>query len=324
MSRRSDLAVIAHGAIALLRSGQLADMLAEADERHLPVISEHGLLRRLGLLPATAPEPRPHGLDELAAQAGLSRANARLLALFDIVEDQDGRYSFRDLKAARDFARRLDRHRDLTANLEAALAARRRHAFRRHLAEVPLRAAADEAQATLDLGDSAEGFDETWSLAVDAQSGQDYIAAETLFRRCAAMRPRDALCLTRLAAVLVELDRPEDARELLRRALAIKPDLAEAWLDLSRLEQGAAARTCLERAIAADPACIEAVYDLALIHMEDNAYDRALPLWEHYMELAPTSASPLADRATMERARRALMLCRMARLQTRANGAPNQ
>lgn len=324
LSGRSSAVVIAHGALALLPGGELGAILAEADQRRVPVISEHALLRELGLLPPLPAEPRPHTLRELAAQAGLSAENARLLALFDIIEDHDGFYSFRDLKAARDFARRIDHRQDLTSALETALATRRRHAFRRHLAEVPLRGSEDSPQATLDLGDALESFDETWTMALEAQANNDYAEAEALFRRCAAMRPRDALCLFQLADVIAELDRSEEAGTLLRRAVALKPDFAEAWFNLSLLESGDAVQSCLERAMSADPACIEAVHDLAQIHMREDAYDKALPLWERYLALAPTSTSPRADRSTMDRAKRALMLCRMARMQSRADGAPNR
>lgn len=321
ISRRSGVVVVAHGAVQALRSGELKTVLAEADQRALPVLSEHGLLRQLSLLPAAAPEQRPYTLEELAAQASLSLANARLLALFDIIEDQDGRYSFRDVKAARDFARRFDHRRDLAAALEAALAARRRHAFRRHLAEVPLRPQDSEAQAMLDFGDSATSFEETWAMGLEAQANRDYESAEQCLRRCAAMRPRDALCLFQLADVLVDQDRTDEAGELLRRAVAIKPDFAAAWFNLSCLTTDMAlAQRYLERALAADPDCIEAVHELAQMHMDEEAYDKALTLWERYLALARTSTSPIADRATVERARRALMLCRMARLQSRGNG----
>jgi tetratricopeptide (TPR) repeat protein len=281
------------------------------------------MLRRLGLLPAIAPEPRSHSLRELASWAALNPGTARLLALFDIIEDMDGRYSFRDLKAARDFARRLDHRDDLPAALETALDVRRHHGFRRHLAETPLTGTADD-QIALDLGDDAATFDEVWERALEAETRHDYAAAEHAYRRCVAMRPRDAVCLFHLADVVAELGRHGEAREFLHRALAVRPDFAEAWFNLSLLETGAAVVNCLERAIAADPASIEAVHDLALSHMKEGAYDKALPLWERYLALAPGSQSPCADTQAVERARRALMLCRMARLRPKANGLPTR
>lgn len=315
--------VVAHGAVTLMQSGRLGDSLAQADKRELPLLSEHGLLRRLGLLPAIASEPRSHNLRELASWAALNPATARLLALFDIIEDVDGRYSFRDLKAARDFARRLDHRDDLPAALEIALDVRRRHGFRRHLAETPLTGTADD-QIALDLGDDAESFDAVWERALDAAASHDYAAAEEAYRRCVAMRPRDAVCLFHLADVVGELDRRDEARLFLHRALAVRPDFAEAWFNLSLLETGAAATNCLERAVMADPACIEAVHDLALSHMKEGIYDKALPLWERYLALTPGSQSPCADKQTVERAKRALMLCRMARLQPKVNGIPTR
>jgi tetratricopeptide (TPR) repeat protein len=319
---QSDLVVVAHGAVTLVQSGKLGESLAQADQRGLPLLSEHGMLRRLGLLPEIAPEPRSHSLRELASWAALNPATARLLALFDIIEDVDGRYSFRDLKAARDFARRLDHREDLPAALETALDVRRRHGFRRHLAETPLTGMDD--QIAMDLGDDVESFDEVWERALDAETSHDYAAAEDAYRRCVAIRPRDAVCLFHLADVVAELDRRDEARVFLHRALAVRPDFAEAWFNLSLLETGVAVTNCLERAVAADPACIEAVHDLALSHMKDGAYDKALPFWERYLTLAPGSQSPCADKPAVERAKRALMLCRMARLRPKANGTPTR
>lgn len=313
-SKRSTLIVVTHGAVALLPSGRLEALIAQADERSVPVVSEHRLLRSLGLMPALPAEPRAHTLHELAAWAGISAATARLLALFDVVEEDAGLYSFRDLKAARDFARRLDHRRDLAAALCAALAARRRHAFRRHLAEVPLGGEVAEQQIALDLGDPAASFETLWAMAMEAQAELDHAAAEEALRRCAAMRPRDAPCLAHLAEVVEQLGRPDEARALLRRALAIQPDFAGAWLHLSRLEEGGAAIRCLERAVAADPDCVEAVHALAQIQTKSGAYDAALPLWERYLSRVPHASSP-ADQAALAHAKRALMLCRMARLQ---------
>lgn len=323
LTRLSDVVAVGHGAVILVQSGKLGESLAQIDKRGLPLLSEHGLLRRLGLLPAIAPEPRSHSLRELASWAALTPATARLLALFDIIEDVDGRYSFRDLKAARDFARQLDHREDLPAALETALEIRRRHGFRRHLAETPLTGAAGD-QITLDLGDDAESFDAVWERALDAEASHDYVAAEEAYRRCVAMRPRDAVCLFHLADVVAELDRRDEARLILHRALAARPEFAEAWFNLSLLETGAAVTNCLERAVAADPTCIEAVHDLALSHMKENTYDKALPLWERYLALAPGSPSPCADKQTIDRAKRALMLCRMARLRPKANGTPTR
>lgn len=320
VSSHSAAVVIGHGAVTLLRSGRLGEILAQADVLHLPVISEHGFLRNLGLMPPLGAEPRPHSLRDLAMRAELGVEAARLLALFDIVEDSDGHYSFRDIKAARDFARTLNHRADMPTALQTALNVRRRHDFRRHLAEVPL--TGGSAQIPFDLGDDAESFDSLWQAALDAEAEHDYEAAEEAYRRCIAMRPRDALCLRHLADMVTALHRPEEARLLLSRAVAIKPDLAEAWYDLSLHESGDAVRACLERTIAADPNFIDALHDLAQIHMKAGNYDEALPLWERYLALAPQAPASAAERQILERARRALTLCRMARMRPKANGNP--
>lgn len=318
LSSRSAALILGHGAVSLLRSGRLSDVISQADQRDLPVLSEHGFLRHLGLMPALHPEPRPHSLRDLATRASLTIDTARLLALFDIVEDGDGQYSFRDIKAARDFARQLDHREDMAAALQAALNTRRRHDFRRHLAEVPLTGA--DTQIPFDLGDAAESFDDLWQTALDAEAVHDFEAAEEAYRRCVAMRPRDAVCLLYLADTLAVMDRPDEARELLSRAVAMQPDLAEAWFALALLESGSATTACLERALAADPDFVEAIHELAQIHMKDGNYRQALPLWERYLALMPQAPASAGDRQAIERAKRSLMLCRMARIQSKTNG----
>lgn len=321
VSSRSTVVVIGQGAVALLRSGKLDDILARADTRHLPVISEHGFLRDLGLLPALPAEPRTHSLRDLAARAALSVETVRLLALFDIIEDSEGHYSFRDLKAARDFARALNHRDDLAGALDTALQARRRHEFRRHLAEVPL--TGSDSQMPLDLGDEAETFDSLWQAAQEAEADHDDSAAEQGYRRCVAMRPRDPLALLHLAAVVAAQERPDEARALLSRALAIKPDFAEAWFHLALLESDGAAKDCLERAINADPDHVEAIHELAQMDMQNGLYDDALPLWERYLALIAKAPNG-QERQAVEHAKRALTLCRMARLRPNANGTPTR
>lgn len=323
LTRQSNVVALGHGAVALMQSGRLSEILAQADRRGLLLLSEHGLLRRLNLLPDIPLEPRSHDLRQLASWSTLPTTTARLLPLLDIIEDADGRYSFRDLKAARDFARRLDHRVNLASALETALETRRRHGFRRHLAEIVL-SGEDADQASLDLGDDAESFDAVWEKALDSEAAHDYASSEAAYRRCVSMRPRDAVCLFHLADVVAEQERPDEARDLLTRALALKPDFAEAWFNLALLESDARARQCLARAIEADPDCIEAVHELALLHMQDNDHAAALPLWERYLSLAATSTSAYADRRSVDKARRALTLCRMALLGAGARKKPKR
>jgi tetratricopeptide (TPR) repeat protein len=321
LSRNTHALAIGHGGVDLLQSGALERAMSQADRLRIPVVSEHALLRRLDLLPALRKEPRPHDHRAFASSAGLDEGSARLIVLFDIIEDDAGSYSFRDLRAVRSLARHMDLRQALPLAIRRALDLRRRHSFRRHLAELPLTVAETAAQIELDLGDPATGFDMLWDLAATAEARQDYVAAEDAYRRCAAMRPRDVDSLFNLACTLLELDRADEARSLLVRAVAIDPDFAEAWFNLSGLEEGATATQCLERAIAADPQYADAIHDLALVYTNADLYDKALPLWERYLSLASTLPAAAVDPEAVGRARRAVMLCRMAKLKSKADGA---
>lgn len=323
IKRTAGLLVIAHGAVRMLPSSRLESLLREADARTCPVISEHAFLRRLALLPPLPQEPRAHGLSELAARAGLPRPVARLLGLFDIIEGEDERYSFRDLRAAREIGLRLARDGDLAATLENALALRRRNGYRHHFAEVGLRAGEDQSSLPLD-GDTTR-FDEVWDAGVEAAAEGDAEGAAERFRRCVAMRPRQAPPLLGLGRALIAIGQETEARQALQRAVTLDPSAADAWHELAAMESGGAKEHCLERALAADANYLPALHDLAALHLSAQRYDRALPLWQRFLERAQGSGAsvtaPAVPRGDIEQARRAVMLCRMARLQARAEAS---
>ena len=78
------------------------------------LISEQDLSRRLGLLaPARPGGPQPDGRSELQRLTGLTPTLIACLALLDVLEPEEDRFSYRDLVAAREAGRLLQQRRRL-------------------------------------------------------------------------------------------------------------------------------------------------------------------------------------------------------------------
>lgn len=79
-------------------------------------------------------------------------------------------------------------------------------------------------------------------LAADAALDRDDLdLAQRMFEQVADADSRNAIAVVGLARVAARRDRPDEARELARRALAIDPDEAAARRLLSELEAADAA-----------------------------------------------------------------------------------
>lgn len=310
--------VITHGAVALIAGGKLQALLEKADRLGVPTLSENALLRLIGLLPPPPPEARTHPLEEVAARAGLDVGATRVLALFDIIEDREGLYGFRDIKVARDVSRRLPAM-DLSTAVATALEARRLDSFRRHLSGISIRE--DDRQADLPLDAPDESFDDLWDEAVEAEDLNDYESAAEAYRKCLAIRPRDPQCLVKYADALTKLERRQEGLGLLRKAVALDQGLADAWFKIALLESGSKGFQALRRAVLADPSHVEATYLLAFSYVQAKAYREAQPLLARYLSLAEKKPAPAEAKKKLLWAKRALTLCRMAQLRDRAGKA---
>jgi tetratricopeptide (TPR) repeat protein len=313
VSGRTGAVVIGHGATTSLRSGKLAHWLAVARDKNIDVFSEHAFLRAIGMLGALDSEPRPFSAGEVQARSGMPRDALQAVTLFDVIEEEGAHYCFRDLKAARDFARFMKTRTDLADAIDRALTLRRRSSFGQHLSELMLEQE-EPADPELPLGDSPESFDTVWDEAFAAHLHGDYMAALESYRRCAQMRPKDAMCLFNLANVLLCLELDAEAKTLLRRVVTIDRTFADAWLDLAELEQGPARIDLLERCLTFCPDDTAALRELAQSYIDVEDYARAQPLWERLLP----AISP-SDRQAMEHARRAVALCRMATIRDGRN-----
>jgi tetratricopeptide (TPR) repeat protein len=297
--------------------------LAAADRRGLWCSSERRLLRALGLAPPLPSLPRALGLEDLARHSGLDREAVRLLALFDVIDDQDGAFEFRDLVALRQVKRLLDGGSTLGDVIAASAAARPEASGGNGLARARLLPLGDGAlgrsvgdylaeidgQIRLPLDDGGNpSLHQLFAAAASAEDEERWGEAEATYRRLLALSPRDGVAHFNLANVLAAQGRQREAEDCLRRAVALEPGLAEAWYNLAHLleskDDAAAARRCLERALDIDRSFADAIYNLARLRLKAGEPAAAAPLFERYLALDPSSR-------WAARARQWLRLCQI-------------
>ena len=322
LTRATDLLVIGRQAQTQLLQGRLQDALERADRLGVQVISERRFLRALGLL-SPAAEPAAVTLDELTRRARLDPMIVRVLTLFDLIEADDGRCSFRALVTAREIARLLDEGLALREILESvgriglASQATGDHPLARHKlitdpeGRVMVRYAGGlaelDGQMRLPLPATENlTVDSLFEAAEEAEESKGWPLAEDLYRRCVQIDRDDPIAPFNLANVLREQGRINEAKCYLHLALAVDPNFAEAWYNLAGVVDAEGrrdlARHFLLRAVAADPWYGDPMYNLAYWHFVAGRFDEARDWWRRYLDLDP-------DSEWSNKARKGLTLC---------------
>ena len=289
------------------------------------MISEYHLRRQLGLMRPPGPVDRSHGAADLERLSGLTPTLLSCLALFDVVEPADGRYSYRDLVAAREAGRLLARGIALRQVLEAAIALRRRgsHLAESRLAEGPsgelLRELGGQlaelsGQLTMPLEHEVRSIDDLVTAAERAEENEDLAAAESLYATALRADANDPVIPFNLGNIFSAQERAAEAKIAWQIAVARDPAFAEAWYNLAMAaedeEHTDLAIAQYRRAVQARPDYVDGHFNLALLLTKLDRYADALPAWERVLELAPGTRQ-----AAM--AKRAAALCRMELQQQR-------
>ncbi len=307
---------------ALLSSGRLQHLVERARRLDVPCLGERAFLRRLGLLGSAGPGGPTLAFADLPRLAGLDRTSLELLALFDILQPDDGSCRYRDLVAAREAARLLRggmRLADLVRGVQALrrawtseagddqLIARLRQADPSAF-HPGTRSGPFDSQMRLKLPEPpGPTADALFEAAFAAEGAEQWQTAEALYRRCLDRDRSDPTVPFNLANVLQRQGRAREAQLHLRRAVARDGRFVDAWYNLALLLEKDGRRIeatdCLHAALRADPRCADALYLLAELRQQDGAHAEAVVLWERYLER--DAGSPWSARA-----RRALALCR--------------
>jgi len=321
--------------ITTIAFGHSATAHALADGRvHLPpglpaaaaLISENVLRRQLGLLEPPAEVDRSMRRADIERLAGLSPNLIACLVLFDVLEPVDDQFAYRDLVAAREAARLLKTGVALGNVLEASIALRRRGG---NLAEARLtegpsgelvreisgQLAEFSGQLTMRLEQKARSIDDLLVAAEQAEEDGDLAAAESLYTTAMRADTVDPVLPFNLGNVFQAQARPTEAKVAWQIAVARDPAFAEAWYNLAMAaedeQQTDLAIAQYRRAVQAQSDYADAHFNLALLLTRLECCAEALPVWERFLELEPSSTHAST-------AQRAIALCRMRIRQERA------
>ncbi len=141
--------------------------------------------------------------------------------------------------------------------------------------------------------DQRQAIARQFAAALDHHKAGRLPEAERLYRQVCAAEPNHAGGFHRLGVVAHQLGRP-DAVELLKRAVTLKPDLAEAHNDLGNVlgAQGkfVQAAACFERAAALKPDFADAHYNRGLALGNLGRFGDAAGSFQRVLALNPQSA----------------------------------
>jgi tetratricopeptide (TPR) repeat protein len=306
ISKRTRFAVLGHRLIDGAASAAAIEARMEAAQNAgARLLSENGFLRLLGL--AESPDgARDLSFRQIVEQSGLDRVTFERLALLDTFETAEEPFGFRDLVAARQYAKLAA---DGVGWLDLVKAARVRRLAGPDggIANVRLRRAGkdvvmengpalSELSGQLRLGFPQEGPDPADRLfedAREAEEAEDWPRATALYHRLAEIEPRDTDVAFNLSHALQMSGAWQEARRYLNKVLRLDPTYAEAWYNLASIarEHGdpESAKRHLRQAITADPGYPDPLYNLALLEFDAESYEQATKLWERYRELDPDS-----------------------------------
>ncbi len=306
ISRQTKFVVFGRRLIETASGDRILRRIGEALRAGALPLSENGFLTLLGLS-EPPPGPREFSARQIVEQSGLDRELFERLVLFDAFESFEDPFSFRDLVAAKQYARLFTDGADW---LDVARAtAKRRRAGVSGVSDIRLRrsgrsnvliesgATVSELNGQLLLGIPAEDLDQAERLfeeAGAAEAAEDWRRAASLYRRCHEIEPQDPVVAFNLSHALLKSGDWKEAQLFLNKVLALDPRYAEAWYNLAAIARARkefdAAKRHLRNAIAADPGYPDPLYNLALLEFDAGNHAKATELWEKYLTLDPDSA----------------------------------
>lgn len=141
------------------------------------------------------------------------------------------------------------------------------------------------------------GLDVLLEMASMLQASGRHTDALEYLRQCEEVAPGDHHTLVEQGRSLAELDRLDEAEQVLRRAVRVRDAAAEYNLGtvLDRKERWEEARTHYERALAIDPFHARAMNNLAVGFDRHGQTTMALALYARALEAAPTNAETYSN-----------------------------
>lgn len=129
------------------------------------------------------------------------------------------------------------------------------------------------------------------ALAIALSDSGKHAEALAVLQRVLRQDPQNAHAYQTLGMVELRQQRPAEARDHLRKALAIKDDLPIAWntlgVALYQTEGPAAAVAAWQRAVALDPRLYDALYNLGLVAAQHGMRNEARQALRQFVATAP-------------------------------------
>jgi tetratricopeptide (TPR) repeat protein len=299
VTKRTKLLIVGELGWPLLDDGRPSNKLSRATAYGIPIVSERRFLEWIG---KAIPDgiQKTYSAERLAALSKLSMAMICELARLSLLDERDGRFSFRDLASARQIARLLNDGVRLSEIIRAVSEIRkwlpdvglfnvRLHASALSDVEVEQRGGRTDkyGQFVLAVDDARDDPDDLFDRAYAAEQIGDIAEAERLYRLLMKSDPSDASAPFNLGNMLRAAARTVEAEAALRAATRANPAFGEAWYNLADLldDQGrsAAAVECLRKALLVAPGYIDAMFNLALLLQRKGAYAEAADHWRRYL-----------------------------------------
>jgi len=327
VTKKTDILIVGELGWPLIDDGRPSNSLAQAKSYGVPVASERRFLEWLGKV-APEDQTKTYTAEQISALAKVPQAILDQLAMFGLIEPQDGHYGFRDLAAARQIAALL------ASGVALSVITRSLHEIRKWLPDAQLsnlrlfpesadrilieqmQGRADKSgQFVLAVSAESDDADALFAAAQAAEDAADTAEAERLYRRLIKVDAADAAARFNLANLLNAAGRATEAEAMYRDATKADPGFAPAWYNLADAldDRGRTpeAITALEGALKADPDYTDAVFNLALMLQKLERHAEAATQWRRYLNLD-------ADSPWSARAKRALKFCEIHLAEARA------
>lgn len=304
----------------LLDDGRPSNSLSRAKLHGVPIVSERRFLEWVGQS-VSDDEVRTYTGDQIASLSGLPANVIEQLSAFGVLDPRHGRYRFRDLVSARQFAELF------ATGVTLSVITKSLHDIQKWLPDAGLSnlrlfpASRDailiehlkghtdkKGQFVLPIADPDGDSDTLFEQAQAAEEAHDAATAERLYRRVMKMDPDDPAAAFNLGNLLRSTGRKVDAESAYRAATKADPSFVEAWYNLADLiddqDRTDHAIICLRHALDVDSEHADSLFNIALFLQRLENHKEAAVYWRRYLNL--DSSSPWAARA-----KRALKLCEM-------------
>jgi len=304
----------------LLADGRPSNSIEQARTYGLPIASERKFLEWIG---SAIPEEqaRTYTGAQLVALSKVPDKILDQLAMFGLLQPENGLYGFRDLAGARQIASLL------ASGIALSTITMSLHEIRKWLPDAglsnlrifpetsdrilieQLKGRTDKTgQFVLPISAQDDNPDFLFEQAQAAEEANDVAMAERLYRRLMKIDPSDPAAPFNLGNLMSSEDKTVEAEAAYRASIAAQPKYAEAWHNLADVldEQGRTkeAVACLQRAIEFNPGNADSMFNLALLLQKLERHSEAAKWWRQYLKRDGNS-----DWAA--RAKRALKLCEM-------------